>query len=172
MGNTALLVIDTQNEMFDESNPVYKSEQLLENIQALSEKARSANVPVVYIQHNDGGLVEGTHFWEIHPSISPKEGEAVIQKWTPDSFHETSLHDELKNKGIQNLILTGNQTEMCVDTTCRRAFSLGYDVTVVKDAHGTWDSDSLRAEQIIEHHNRVLRSFAEIKAASEIEFVD
>ena len=66
----------------------------------------------------------------------------MIQKWTPDSFHETSLHDELKNKGIQNLILTGNQTEMCVDTTCRRAFSLGYDVTVVKDAHGTWDSDS------------------------------
>ena len=46
MGNTALLIIDTQNEMFDESNPVYKSEQLLENIQALSEKARPLTYPL------------------------------------------------------------------------------------------------------------------------------
>lgn len=172
MKKTALLVIDVQNEMFDESNPVYKSERLLENLQALITKARSAEIPVVFVQHNDGGLVNGTHDWEIHPSVSPQEGDLVIQKWTPDSFHETNLQDELKTKGIENLVITGNQTEMCVDTTCRRAYSLGYDVTLVKDAHGTWDSDSLSAKQIIGHHNEVLSNFADLKETKEIAFTD
>ena len=171
MPNTALLIIDAQNEMFDESNPVYKSEELLENLQSLIEKARSADVPVVYVQHNDGGLVKGTDFWEIHPAICPKENDAVIQKWTPDSFHETVLQDELKAKGIQNLVIAGNQTEYCVDTTTRRAFSLGYKVTLVKDGHGTWDSGSLSAKQIIEHHNSVLGGFAALKEANEVQFL-
>lgn len=171
MPNTALLIIDAQNEMFDESNPVYKSEELLENLQSLIEKARSANVPVVYVQHNDGGLVKGTDFWEIHPAISPKDSDSVIQKWTPDSFHETALQDELKAKGTQNLVIAGNQTEYCVDTTTRRAFSLGYKVTFVKDGHGTWDSDSLSAEQIIGHHNSVLGSFADLKETKEVQFL-
>ncbi len=170
MNETALLVIDVQNEMFDEGNPVYKSERLIENLQDLIGKARAAYVPVMYVQHNDGGLVKGTNFWEIHPSISPQEGDPVIQKWTPDSFHQTSLQDELEAKGIRNLVITGNQTEMCVDTTCRRAYSLGYNVTLVSDAHGTWDSESLSAEQIIGHHNAVLGKFAAVKETKEIEF--
>lgn len=171
MERTALLVIDAQNEMFDESNPVYKGKELLGNLQSLIEKARSADVPVIFVQHNDGGLVNGTYDWEIHPSISPKEGEPVIQKWTPDSFHETNLQDELKTKEIQSLVVTGNQTECCVDTTCRRAFSLGYKVTLVKNAHGTWDSDSLSAKQIIDHHNKVLgNNFADLKEIREIQF--
>ena len=172
MKKTALLVIDVQNEMFDEANPVYKSERLLENLQALIAKARSAEVPVVFVQHNDGGLVNGTHDWEIHPSVSPKEEDLVIQKWSPDAFHETNLQDQLKAKGIEKLVITGNQTEMCVDTTCRRAYSLGYKVKLVKDAHGTWDSEDLSATQIIGHHNKVLRKFAEVKETKEIAFAD
>lgn len=166
----ALLVIDVQNEMFEESNPVYKAEYLIGNIQSLIQKAGSAAIPVIFVQHNDEALVKGTHYWQIHPSISPKEEDTIIQKWNPDSFQETNLEEELKTKGIQHLVVTGNQTEMCVDTTCRRAFSLGYKVTLVEDAHGTWDSDSLSAEQIIEHHNRVLSNFIELKKTKEIQF--
>jgi nicotinamidase-related amidase len=51
------------------------------------------------------------------------------------------------------------QTECCIDATCRRAFSLGYDVTLVKDAHGTWDKDDISAARIIAHHNEVLDSW-------------
>lgn len=172
MERTALLVIDAQNEMFDETNPVYKWKELLENLQPLIEKARSSDVPVIFVQHNDKVLVNGTHDWEIHPSIRPIEGDTVIQKWTPDSFHETNLQDELETKGIQHLVITGNQTEMCVDTTCRRVFSLGYKVTLVKDAHGTWDSDILSAQQIIEDHNRVLSNFTDLKETTEVQFSD
>jgi len=170
MNKTALLVVDAQNEMFAESNPVYKAKELLENLQTLIEKARAADVQVIFIQHNDGGLVKGTHDWEIHSAITPQKEELVVQKWSPDAFHETGLHEILKTKNIQNLIMSGNQTEYCIDTTCRRAFSLGYHVTLAKDAHGTWDSDVLSAEQIIRHHNSVLAGFADLVETREIEF--
>ncbi|MGI2326915.1 cysteine hydrolase family protein [Planococcus sp. YIM B11945] len=172
MPKTALLVIDAQNEMFAESNPVFQHDKLLENLQSLIEKARSADVAVYFVQHNDGGLVKGTHDWEIPSVIQPKEGEPIIQKWTPDAFHETALHDQLKAAGINQLVLVGNQTEYCVDMTCRRAFSLGYNVTLAKDAHGTWDSEPLSAKQIIDHHNGVLRTFAAIKETKEIQFTE
>ena len=95
----------------------------------------------------------------------------MVQKQTPDVFHETILHRELKSKGIKRLIVAGLQTEYCVDTTCRRAFTLGYDVIFVSDAHSTWDSPLFTAQQVIDHHNQVLGGwFATLKNEREIEF--
>lgn len=170
MKKSALLVIDAQNEMFAEANPVYNSERLLTNLQSLIEQARAAKVPVIYVQHNDGGLVKGTHDWEIHEAIPPKAGEPIIQKWYADAFHETELHEKLKGHGIEHVIIAGNQTEYCIDTSTRRAFSLGYKVTLVGDAHGTWESDELSAKQIIDHHNGILRGFGEVKDTAAVEF--
>ena len=110
---------------------------------------------------------------EVHPAVAPIEGDAVIQKCHSDAFQDTNLQHELKSQGIERLIITGIQTEYCVDATCRRAYSLGYDLTLVKDAHSTWDMDYLTAPQIIAHHNQVLGGwFATLKEASEIEFDD
>jgi len=50
----------------------------------------------------------------------------------------------------------GAQTEVCVDTTCRRAFSLGFEVTLVSDGHSTWENATLTADQIIRHTNDTL----------------
>ncbi|WP_394119876.1 cysteine hydrolase family protein [Planococcus donghaensis] len=172
MSKTALLIIDAQNEMFDQSNPVHQSGQLLENLQTLIKKARSADVPVIYVQHNDSGLVKGTDFWQIHPSITPEEEDAVVQKWTPDSFHETKLLEVLKNKDIQNLIIAGNQTEYCIDATTRSASNLGFEVTLAKDAHGTWNSETMSAVQIIDHHNGLLSNFVTLQETSDIKFVE
>lgn len=171
MSKTALLIIDVQNAMFDKSNPIYDGEQLLNNLQDLISKARTVNIPVFYVQHNDEEFVTGTPSWEIHYSIAPNEGEIVIQKSTPDSFHETDLDEKLNAHQIENIIIAGNQTEYCIDTTSRRAFSLGYYVTLVKDAHRTWNSNTLNAQQIIDHHNEVLgNAFATLKNTKEIQF--
>ena len=171
MPKTALLIVDAQNEMFDPANPVHQSEQLLENLQSLIKKARSVDVPVIYVQHNDAGIVEGAEFWQIHSSVPPEESDTVIQKWTPDSFHETKLLEVLKNNGIQKLVIAGNQTEHCVDATTRSASQLGFDVTLTKDAHGTWDSETMSAEQIIDHHNGLLSDIVTLKATKDIEFM-
>ena len=172
--DTALLVIDVQVCNFEDAAPVYGGSDLLAKISRLIAQARTVGVPVVYVQHcgpEDAIDQSGTPGWEIHPAIAPIEGDAVVQKCHPDSFQDTNLQRELESRGIERLIITGIQTEYCVDTTCRRAYSLGYDVTLVKDAHSTWDTDLFAAPQIIAHHNDVLGGwFAKLKKAREIEF--
>lgn len=72
---------------------------------------------------------------------------------------------------VRKLVITGLQTAYCVDTTCRRAYSLGYETVLVSDGHSTLDSDILKASQIIAHHNEVLGSqFATVLSASEVTF--
>jgi len=167
---TALLVIDVQMFGFDETNLVYESDQLISKIGTLITQAREARVPVVYVQHSEPEELVGSPAWEIHPVIAPGTGEVIIQKQHPDSFQDTNLQRELESLGIKKLNIAGMQTEYCIDTTCRRAYSLGYSVTLVKDAHSTWNTDLLTASQIIAHHNEVLSSwFVELKAADEIQ---
>ena len=170
----ALLVIDVQNGMFQEGNVVYKGDVLLKNLKGLIGRARSSMTPIFYIQHNASAghpLEYGTKDWEIHPEIIPNDQDIIIQKTTPDSFFNTTLDDEMKKQGIEHLILAGIQTEVCVDTTCRRAFSMGYKVTLVSDTHSTWDSENLTAQQIINHHNGVLRWFADVYSSRDITFM-
>jgi nicotinamidase-related amidase len=174
MENTALMIVDVQVAMFSqEDEQLYHGDEILEKIRLLLEKVRKSQVPVVFIQHTeeDGEYAEGTPSWQIHPSLAPAETEAVVQKRTWDAFHKTALDATLKAKGIRNLIIAGMQTEFCLDTTCRRAFSMGYKSVLVEDAHTTFDSKVLRAPQIIAHHNLVLGGrFVQLKTAEDIEF--
>ncbi|MGX1265394.1 nicotinamidase-related amidase [Rossellomorea marisflavi] len=168
MSRKALLIIDVQQGMFKEGGEVHNAEALLQTITTLKAKAESMNIPVFLIQHEapEGKLLEsGTTGWEIHPRV---KGGTVIHKTTPDSFHQTDLHEQLQTRGVEELFLTGIQSEVCVDTTCRRAFSMGYKMTLVSDAHSTWDSGVLKAEDIIHHHNGVLRWFANVVQSSHI----
>ncbi len=174
--DTALLIVDVQLGMFDASDPVYGGDELLETIGDLAARARAAGIPVIYIQHVGGEdhlLNPDGPGWPIHPAIAPSEGEMVVHKGHPDSFQETNLERELDRLGVTTLIIVGIQTEYCIDTTCRRAYSLGYDVTLVEDAHTTWDTQELKAAQIIHHHNQVLGGwFAKIVPASEVNMVN
>lgn len=171
---TALVVIDVQVSNFEGSARVFNSVDLLARISTLIAQSRAAAVLVIYVKHcgPEGAVDEpGTPGWEIDPAVSPAEDEVVILKRHPDAFQDTTLQNELTVRGVNRLVITGVQTEYCVDTTCRRAYSLGYHVTLVKDAHSTWDTQTLTAPQIIAHHNDVLGSwFAELKETNEIEF--
>jgi nicotinamidase-related amidase len=174
MVDNALLIVDMQVGNFSEHNPIYRENDLLEKVRDILAKARSANILIVFIK-NRGGIGDPDEYetpgWEIHPSIAPHETEIVIEKTTPDSFHETSLLDVLESRGIKNLIVCGLQTEYCIDTTCRRGFSLGYNIILVQDAHSTWDSPILSANKIIDHHNDILEDFfVQLKLEDEIKF--
>lgn len=160
-------------ECFKKNNAVHNGDELLQNLKGLITQARSTETPVIYVQHNApvGKPLEfGTKGWEIHPEITPNSQDMIIQKTTPDSFFRTSLDDELKKQGIEHLVITGIQSEVCVDTTCRRAFSMEYKVTLVSDTHSTWDSEDITAQQIISHHNDVLRWFADVYPSKDIRF--
>jgi nicotinamidase-related amidase len=159
--DSGLLIIDVQVGII-EGLRAYRAREVLEQINKLLANARASNMPIIYVQH-DGEkghpLEVGSTGWRIHPEIKPREEDLVIRKRASDSFFETTLQPELEKRGIKNLIVTGCMTEYCVDTTCRRAVSIGYDVTLVSDAHTTIDNRLLTAVQIIAHHNALLDGF-------------
>ena len=165
--DTALLVVDVQSRVVDWSQPSSEgSEEVLARINDLLAKARAASVPVIYVQHDgdEGGrLAPGSEGWRIHPSIAPLDAETVIRKRASDSFYETSLEEELKAHNIRHLVVVGCRTQYCVDATCRSAVSRGYDVTLARDAHMTVDTETLKASQIIAHHNETLDDFGNDK---------
>ena len=172
MTKQALLIIDVQSGMFNPEAPVHNHETLLHNLRTLIDGAHVRDTPVIYIQHGgpEGSpLAVGTPGWNIHPTIAPQPGEVVVQKRTPDSFHQTTLRAELDQLGVAQLIIAGIQSDYCVDTTTRHAVSEGYQVTLIGDSHSTWGDGGLTAEQIIDHHNRVLGNwFATVKNAADI----
>jgi nicotinamidase-related amidase len=175
---TALLIVDAQVGLV-ELMPAEVQRSVVPRIGTLIDKARASGVLVIYIQH-DGPkghpLETHTQSWEICPLLKPADGEQVIRKRESDSFFETLLQRELEKRGIAHLIIAGGMTEYCVDTTCRRAASVGYDVTLAGDAHFTRDNEVLTAKNIIAHHNFVLDGFGagdhlvRVKPADEIVF--
>jgi nicotinamidase-related amidase len=173
-GQTALLIIDVQNAMFTyEDAKLYNEKQVLDHLVQLVVKARLSKMPIFFIQHTSldpaDEFYERSSTWGIHPALAPQADESIIQKTTWDAFQLTSLHVELQNLDIHNLIIAGMQTEFCLDTTCRRAFSLGYQNVLVEDAHSTFDGRILNASQIIQHHNAIIGGrFAILKTTKEI----
>jgi len=161
---TALLVIDAQVGIIEGPGigPVHEPARFVHTMQGVIEKARSQAIPVFYVQDVDVAD-HGTDAYAIHPVIAPLPGEAVIQKKATDSFHGTDLHEQLQSHGINHLVIMGCKTEYCVDSACRKATTLGYDVTLVKDAHSTTDNAVLKAEQIIAHHNTVLHGLGNLE---------
>lgn len=177
--HTALLVIDVQVGLIDGPEPSYQRDEVLANIAGLLTKARATATPVIFVQHTgdpDSPLEIGAPDWQVHPTVAPRPDETIIRKRASDSFYETPLQDLLQERQIQHLVITGCRTEMCVDTTSRIAISRGYDVTLVKDAHSTVDSEVLTSAQIVAHHNYTLDDFGTdehvivARAASEVEF--
>ncbi len=172
--SSALVIIDVQQGMFTFQVPLHRGDELLERVAGLLQRARAAQMPVFHVQH-DGGpghlLAKGSPGWALHAVVAPRPGESVIEKQHSSAFHDTDFRAQLQARDIDQLIIAGIQTEMCVDSTCRAAAALGYRVVLVSDTHSTFDSPVLPAASIIAHHNQTLGgSFAELRAAAEVSF--
>lgn len=175
---TALMIIDVQNAILrGRGSPARQPaidaalDGMVARLAEIQRAARSAWVPVVMIQHDgtpDHRLATGTEGWQIRTELAPAAADIAVHKESCDSFHDTDLQQRLREKGITRLIVGGCMTQFCVDTTCRRAVSMGYDVTLLGDGHMTADMGDLRFEQIIAHHNAVLDGFDAGKHAIQI----
>ena len=143
MENTALLIIDVQNDYFPGGKmTLEKAEQAGENTRKILEYFRSNHLPVIHIKHistNEGAVffLPDTDGAKIHRSVLPREDEKIITKHFPNSFRETDLMDELQSKKIKNLVITGMMTDVCVEATTRAAFDFGFNNTIIGDATAT-----------------------------------
>jgi nicotinamidase-related amidase len=138
----ALLVIDVQNEYFSGKLPVSYPPGSFDNILKAMDAATANNIPVVVVQHSALSdtaptFRKGSPEWELHPEVEKRQRDVLIEKNLPDSFTGTILESWLKDHGIDTLTICGYMTQMCCDTTARRAFHLGYSVEFLSDATGT-----------------------------------
>ncbi len=151
--NTALLVVDVQNGVVDGN---FERDTVVSNVAALVDRARRDQVPVVWIQHSDEGIVRGSDDWGIVPELTPGEAEPLVEKNYGDSFEDTSLEDVLSGLGVGRLVVCGAQTDACIRSTLHGAFARGYDAILVGDAHTTEDQTAWGApppDQVIAHTN-------------------
>lgn len=153
----ALLIIDTQRALFDHTPRPHEADAVIARINALSDRARRAGVPVFFIQHEDAQpLVHGSDGWQLQRDLHQAPGDTLVRKRTPDSFLNTPLQAHLAERGIGQVIVAGYASEFCVDTTVRRAAALGYEVLLAADAHTTHDKPHASGAWIRQHHNATL----------------
>jgi nicotinamidase-related amidase len=159
---SAVLVIDVQRGLCEGEYETFESKQVIDRINEVTSKARTAGALVVVIQHESksGLLTYGSRSWELAPMLRTAATDTLLRKTAADSFHRTELDAILKGNGITELVICGMQSDFCVDTTTRRALALGYPVVLVSDGHTTVPNKHLSAAQIIAHHNETLSNIS------------
>lgn len=134
--NTALMVIDMQRGVVGDA---FEVERVIDNINALVERARATEVPVIWVQHSSEELAEGSDPWRYVDELQRADDEPLVHKRYGDSFEETDLESILAERHVGHLVVTGAQTDACIRSTLHGALARGYDATLVADAHTTED---------------------------------
>jgi nicotinamidase-related amidase len=171
----ALVIIDVQKGMWSPGFAPYDDDGVVARIADLIAKARAAGVPVMYVQHH--GIDEPNHPFKpglpgypFHDAIAPQPGDDVTVKTKSSAFHRTDFDARLKARGIDELVVTGMQSEFCVNSTIRGAYERDYKITLVSDAHSTGDTRAAKAKDIVALQNQVTRDFGKVLPAAEISF--
>ena len=129
-----LMVVDVQVGVVKEA---WDAQRVIGSVSRAVERARSAGVPVIWVQHSSDELPTGSAQWQWVPELVPSDGESLIHKQFNSAFEQTSLDSELARLGATHIVLAGAATNWCIRATAYGALDRGYDLTLVKDAHTT-----------------------------------
>ena len=154
----ALLIVDIQNDYFTGGKMELEGSELA-SLRAgeLLASFREHRSPVIHVQHvsvRPGAtfFVPDTEGVKIHANVAPTDQETVIQKHFPNSFRDTKLLEQLRQIGVQELVIAGMMTHMCVDATTRAAADLGFQCSLAHDACATrslsFDGTKVTAEHV------------------------
>jgi nicotinamidase-related amidase len=144
---TAILVIDIQRDYFPGgAYPLVGADAAAVQAKSVIESARRDGLPVIHIRHESLEadaifFVPGTPGTEIDDRVAPDAGELVSTKNYPNSFLATGLREALETAAIDDLVIVGMMSSMCVDATTRAALDLDFAVTVIHDACAAPDLD-------------------------------
>jgi len=173
----ALIIVDVQVGVMQ---GLWDTPRIIKNIARAVEKARDQNVPVIWVQHSDDGLIYGSPEWEIVPELVPAENETRIYKKFNSSFEQTILEETLSQFETSHIVLAGAATNWCIRATAYGALDKGYHLTLIKDAHTTEsmefeDGITVEAEHIIRELNGAMKwlSYPDLKnSAVAVEKID
>ena len=140
LSESALVMVDCQNTYRQGIMQLTHVEPALLEAQKLLNKARALGIPIIHIQHDAGPSTPydiRTNIGAIADEVAPQNGEAVVVKQYPNAFCHTPLEAQLKSLNIEHIVLAGFMTHMCINSTARGAFNLGFKPTVVASACAT-----------------------------------
>jgi nicotinamidase-related amidase len=141
----ALIVIDIQNDYFPGGKwTLDNMDAAADNAARVIAAARAAGDLVVHVRHEFASadapfFTPGSEGARTHEKVLPAQGEAVVLKHHVNSFRETDLEDILDRNGVEDVVIAGAMSHMCIDAATRAANDLGYGVTVIHDACASRD---------------------------------
>lgn len=174
MTQSPVLVIDLQTGMFNgvHEPPIHDAETLVARTRAVMAWARGSGHPVAFVRHDGPGgdpLARGQPGWPVWPALGQADDEPTFDKSVGDAFSNPALGAWIAGLGADEVLLLGAQTDHCVAATLKGALAAGLKVTVVADAHGTWDHGGETADQIIARHNTAFaKAGARVVATAEL----
>ena len=182
MAKTALILIDFQNDYFSSFD---SAKFALSNTEAAANQGakllaafRERNLPVVHVRHefrdNDAPFfLPGSEGAKIHKSVTEITGEPVVLKHQINSFRDTNLKAVLDGQDVENVVIVGAMTHMCVDAVTRAAKDLGYNCAIAHDACATLDLEFNGVKVPAEHVHAAFMAalnfaYAEVTSADEL----
>jgi nicotinamidase-related amidase len=178
LSHTALLIVDPYNDFMSEGGKMYAvtkptadSVGFYENMRKLIPAVRQAGIQVVIVPHHrsrkddfagwqhvnpiqqqsKASQAFAVDSWggEWHPEFGPKSGDVIVlEHWAQNGFANTDLDAQLKQHGIQNIILVGFIANSCIEATARFGMELGYHVTLIKDATAAFSFEGMEAARV------------------------
>jgi len=152
-----LLVVDTQKLITN--SKLYKFELFKYQVKKLICMARSNNIEVVFIRHDDGvgnDLSKGKEGFEIYEEFQPFNDEMVFDKGVNSAFKNTGLLEYLRKKKENTIIVVGLQTDYCMDATIKAGFEHGFRMIVPANTNSTFDNSFMSAEQTYKYYNEFI----------------
>ena len=173
-----LVLVDIQNDYFPGGKMALAGmERAAGNARRLLQEFRNRQLPVFHVRHiskRPGAtfFLPGTQGAEIHETMAPKPAETVIEKHFPNSFRNASLLEHLKQAQVEEVVVCGAMSHMCIDATVRAAFDFGFSCIVVEDACATRDlqhkGKTVEADQVHSAFMAALSApYAKVIAADE-----
>lgn len=153
-----IIVIDLQTGMFDGAfePPIHDPDGLVARVRTVMDWARHTGRRIAFVRHDgtEGDpLAPGSPGWPVWPALGQAGDEPTFAKSVGDAFSNAALAEWVTKQGAEEVVLLGAQSDHCVAATVTGAIKAGLKVTVVSDAHSTWDYGGETAEQIIARHN-------------------
>jgi nicotinamidase-related amidase len=173
--HTALLVVDPYNDFMSKRGKLYDliketaaASGLFDNLSKLLAAVRSAGIQVFIVPHHrarEGDFDRWQHMnpsqvrareskvfesgsWggEFHPEFGPQKGDVIVHEhWAQSGFANTDLDAQLKQHGIQKIVLVGMVANTCIESTGRFGMELGYHVTLIRDATAAFSAEGMHA---------------------------
>lgn len=141
----ALLLIDIQRDYFDDGlHPLVGIDAAASKAAGLLDRARRDGRPVFHVRHEFASadapfFKPGTNGTEIADVVLPRNDEPVVTKAAVNAFVGTDLHERLRAAGVDELVIAGAMSHMCIQAATRAAADLGFACTVAHDACATSD---------------------------------